>query len=183
LRGSSPWLLRSLNTDNKQLRKRLQLAPDILTNLRGDSIFGSRDRQLLIFLTKELYDPKNCSSNNNPQGSRNYFVWKNWLHRNPLKGEPETADNQDQQMNLNPLKIIEKAVNFLRRRFDRFKHKYDFDELSEMIKILKIDKYDFGIENNGSKFIIWKKRKGNRWKVFAELFKNCNIAKTKLKVK
>jgi hypothetical protein len=84
---------------------------------------------------------------------------------------------------LDPLKIIEKAVNFLRRRFDRFKHKYDFDELSEMIKILKIDKYDFGFENNGNKFVIWKKRKGSGWEAFAELYKNCNIVKTRLKVK
>jgi hypothetical protein len=59
---------------------------------------------------------------------------------------------------LSPLNIIEKAVNFLKRRFDRFKHKYTFDELSELIKILGTDRNEFGVENSGNKFTIWKSK-------------------------
>jgi hypothetical protein len=59
------------------------------------------------------------------------------------------ADTDGRKKILDPLRIIEKAINFLRRRFDRFKHKKSFDELSELIKVLKVDNNDFGVERDG----------------------------------
>jgi hypothetical protein len=133
-------------------------------------------------LTRELYDLK--KDYNNSRDSRNYHVIQNWSHSNSLKEELGLVGNEDLQLkNLGPLNFIEKAVNFLKRRFDRFKHKSIFDVLSDLIKILNVENNEFGLENVGRKFIIWKKRKGQRWKQYAEIFNNCKLVKTRLKVK
>jgi hypothetical protein len=76
------------------------------------------------------------SDNSSDPNNSSYYVLQNWYHRCSPKGGLELADNGDQSRFLNPLNLIEKAINFLRRRFDRFKHKNTFDELSELIKIL-----------------------------------------------
>jgi hypothetical protein len=68
------------------------------------------------------------------------------------------VDIYAQENQLDPLRIIEKAINFLRRRFDQLKHKKSFDKLSETVKILKTDENDYGFQMYDDKFVIWEKR-------------------------
>jgi hypothetical protein len=165
-----------------QAQRTVQPTLNILAKLKDDSLFEDKGQQILIFLTKELYEMKR-NDNNNDLNNSSYYVLQNWYHRCSPKGGLELADKGDQSRFLNPLNLIEKAINFLRRRFDRFEHKNTFDELSELIKISKINENEFGVENDGKKFNIWKKRKVNEWKVYAEFYSNYNLIKTKMKVK
>jgi hypothetical protein len=65
LKEPNLWLLRSLSINNKIIQKSIQAATDILTKLANDSIFEDKGQQLLIFLSGELFDPKNSSVSNN----------------------------------------------------------------------------------------------------------------------
>jgi hypothetical protein len=112
--------------------------------------------------------------------NRDYYVYQiQHLQDSPM-AKPVLADNGVQMKHFDSLKIIEKAINFLRRKFDCFKHKKPFDELSKLIKILGIWKNEYGIQDVDEKFVIWKKKRNERWKEYASYWQNLNLIKTKL---
>jgi hypothetical protein len=154
----------------------------MITRLSNDSEFEDRDRLISIFVEEEFLGQMNCSNNNNKnQSDCKYYALKK-LHQIFLKEEHE-KDNNEGHLNLDPFRIIEKAVNFLRRRFDRFKFNRDFDELSKISEMLKVDKTDYGFENLIDRYVIWKKERNKEWTKMAEYYFKNKIIKTKLKVK
>jgi hypothetical protein len=120
LKGSNPWLSKSLNTDNKLIQTLIQSIRNNLPKSIHDSLFVERDQQLLVFLAEEFYGPNNSSNYIN---DRNYYILQDRFHRGVLKEELVSVGNSDQLKHCDSLKIIEKAINFLRRKFDRFKYK------------------------------------------------------------
>jgi hypothetical protein len=64
----------------------------------------------------------------------------------------ETKSNDDQK--LQTLLMNEKAINLLKRRFDRFKVNQFYDNLYEIKKLLNIEKMEYGIQLLDKKFIL-----------------------------
>jgi hypothetical protein len=129
----------------------MRTAKDNLSKLVLDLRSARRGQQLLIFLSKDLYDP-NCSSNN--IRCSGYYPFQIPFHQQVPEAKPGLVDSDSQEKNFDSPKIIEKAINFLKRRFDRFKYKKSFDELSEIIRTLKIGEVDYGVQFEDEKFII-----------------------------
>jgi hypothetical protein len=86
----------------------------------------------------------------------------------------------DQNHRLQTLIMIEKAINFLKRKFDRFKINQFYENLSDVKKYLYFEKVDYGIQLLDKKFILWKHKKKSKWKEMAEYFPVSNIVKTEL---
>jgi hypothetical protein len=99
------------------------------------------------------------------------------------KEELGLRDNCDLNHHLQSLTMIEKAINFLKRKFDRFKTYQFYENLSEVKKLLNIEKVDYGIQLLDKKFILLKHKKKSKWKEMAEYFLVSNIIKTELSMK
>jgi hypothetical protein len=112
--------------------KRLQRLKDRLSKLTDDGEFGAKYRQFSIFLSKGLESSLNSSSNK-------YFYYLQEWHPQEHKVIQQSTHIDGRGNQVQPLKIIEKAVNFLRRKFDRFKPYCQTDNLSMIKEKLKID--------------------------------------------
>jgi hypothetical protein len=135
------WLLRSQNTNNKIVSEPMRTEKDNLFKLVLDLRSARRGQQLLIFLSRDLYDP-NCSNNN--IRCSGYYPFQIPFHQLVLEAKPGLVDSDSQEKNFDSSKIIEKDINFLKMRFDRFKYKKSFDELSKIIITMKIGEVDYG---------------------------------------
>jgi hypothetical protein len=177
-KGSNPWLLKKQGRRITIIRRSMQLIRDNITRLKVGSLFEEEDRQLLVFLEEEFYD---LNSSNIRSVDKNYYVVGGYHHQAFLKEEHELAGNDGQSNHsTGSLKIIEKAVNFLRRKIDRFRLGKNFDELSESIKILSLHENEFGLQCEGNDYNVWKRRKKGIWKWYASFYKNWRLINTKL---
>jgi DNA-directed RNA polymerase delta subunit len=79
--------------------------------------------------------------------------------------------------------MIEKAVNFLKRRFDRFKVNQFYDILNEIKKLLNIEKVEHGKQLLDKKFILWKHKRRHKWEEIDEYFPVNDILPTELSTK
>jgi hypothetical protein len=135
--------------------------------MNNDSIFVERGRQLLIFLSKGFY----CSNNNNNYKEDGDYYVLQCCQEFP-KEELGLVGNIDLQNHFDSLRVIQKAVNFLRRKLDRFRYRKFYAELSKLIKILGIGKNEYGVQDDCRNFVIWKKRKNGRWRKYEEYWKD-----------
>jgi hypothetical protein len=101
-------LTKFLDKYKKATKQRLQSAEDNKAKLIDDAVFA---KEIAIFLSKELHYFLNTQV-------RGYFCYHPPSHLHPKQKEgQELIDSDDQDNHWQSLKLIEKAVNSLRRRF------------------------------------------------------------------
>jgi hypothetical protein len=145
----------------------LQQVRNNLSKLTIDAGFAVRDQPFSVFLTKGLLEVSDGDNNN-------YFEFhpgSQHLLKEGLKKIRIDGPEQKQT-----LKIIEKAVSFLRRKFDRFKPDKREDDYMTMKKVLKVERNEYGIQKKKGKFILWKHGRGSIWKVLGTYTPNDDIA-------
>jgi hypothetical protein len=75
------------------------------------------------------------------------------------------------------LNIVEKAINFLKRKFDRFKLFGPEESILNVKEKLFIDKVDYGVQMKDNKFILWVHKRKRRWKILCQLTNEYIITK------
>jgi hypothetical protein len=109
-RGSNPLLLGKRDRPNTIIRRSMQLVKDNITKLKFDSIFGEKDRQLLVFLEEEFYD---LNSSNIRLNDKKYYTLQDYHYQVSPKEELALAGNDGQlDHSVGSLKIIEKRSTF-----------------------------------------------------------------------
>jgi hypothetical protein len=132
--------------------------------------FAVRDQPFSVFLTKGLLEVSDDNSNNYYEfHPRSQHLLEGGLTKIRIDDPEQKAT----------LKIIEKAVSFLRRKFHRFKPDKREDDYATMKKVLKIDRNEYGIQKKEGKFILWKHGRGSIWKVIGAYTPNADIAVVK----
>jgi hypothetical protein len=156
--------------NSTQLLSQLRQVESNLTKLTIDTKFVERDQPFSVFLTKGLLEVSDDDNNNYYEfcpGS--LYPPKEVLRKVHIDGS-----NQKQT-----LKIIEKAISFLRRKFDRFKPDNRENDYTTMGKTMKIDKKQFGIQKKEGKFILWKHGRGSIWKIVGKYCPTRNLITTR----
>jgi hypothetical protein len=104
--------------------------------------------------------------------------------RHLLMGGLEKIHISDQNQK-QTLKIIEKAISFLRRKFDRFKPDRNLDDFITMKKILKIGQNRYVFQKRERKYILWKQGRCSRCKIIVSYMLDIDsiTAKWSFKVK
>jgi hypothetical protein len=123
--------------NNIQLLSQLRQVESNLTKLTVDEEFAKKDQPFSVFLTKGLLAKSDGDSSN-------YYEFRpGGLH--PLKEELKMIhiDGPDQKQSL---KIIEKAISFLRRKFDRFMPDDKENDYVTMKKTMKIYRKIYPLE-------------------------------------
>jgi hypothetical protein len=111
-KGTNLLQLGFLDRYGKALERQPLLKENNKSKLTDDSKFEERGRRFSIFLSGEFH----CYWNTDSKG---YFgIHSSQDHHRARKEEQEWTRNDDQGNHLQPLIFIEKAINFLRRKFD-----------------------------------------------------------------
>jgi hypothetical protein len=96
-----------------------------------------------------------------------------------MKDYQLTKDESDELISIkNERKSIEKEINYLRRKVDRFRTwKEKFNNLKEVIDTLELNNTQYAIQLKENNYQLWKFKK--KWKVIAVVNSKYNIMKSR----
>jgi hypothetical protein len=128
-----------------------------ISKLADDWLFARKDRSFLVSFQGGLnYHLTNSSNIYSPP--------KNLIHLLQVQKEEQAMKNTADRDLGSTFKVIEKAINFLRKKPDRQKSSQSNSNLSEIIKILNIHNNSYGIQRKSDQFLILKHIIKKKWK-------------------
>jgi hypothetical protein len=81
----------------------------------------------------------------------------------------------------NERKSVEKEINFLRRKVDRFRiWKEDLTNMKEIIDVLNLENVKYAVQLKENNYLLWKFKK--KWRLIANINFKYNIVRTEIRL-